>query len=158
MAVIDVQVHAYERNHPGRPWAGQLHGPASATGEEMVAAMDAVGVDAAIIVSTFNLYRYDPSYALEVYAKYPERFRVVKPIDPANPAVDDVLADWAKTKGAVGVRLMLREEQISDPTEPAPQPGACRRRATWRSAYRPGIAPDTWHRPRAQSSGRSGRG
>lgn len=28
--------------------------------------MDAVGVDAAIIVSTFNLYRYDPSYALEV--------------------------------------------------------------------------------------------
>ena len=52
------------------------------------------------------------------YAKYPERFRVVKPIDPANPAVDDVLADWAKTKGAVGVRLMLREEQISDPTDP----------------------------------------
>jgi L-fuconolactonase len=118
MAVIDVQVHAYERNHPGRPWAGHLHGPASATGEEMAAAMDAVGVDAAIIVSTFNLYRYDPSYALEVYAKYPERFRVVKPIDPANPAVDDVLADWAKTKGAVGVRLMLREEQISDPTDP----------------------------------------
>jgi L-fuconolactonase len=59
MAVIDVQVHAYERNHPGRPWAGQLHGPASATSEEMVAAMDAVGVDAAIIVSTFNLYRYE---------------------------------------------------------------------------------------------------
>ena len=116
MAVIDVQVHAYERNHPGRPWAGQLHGPASATGGEMVAAMDAVGVDAAIIVSTFNIYRYDPSYALEVYAKYPERFRVVKPIDPADPAVDDVLADWAKTEGAVGVRLMLREEQISDPT------------------------------------------
>jgi L-fuconolactonase len=118
MPVIDVQVHAYERSHPGRPWAGQLHGPASATGEEMVAAMDAVGVDAAIIVSTFNLYRYDASYALEVYAKYPERFRVVKPIDPANPAVNDVLADWAKTKGAVGVRLMLREEQISDPTDP----------------------------------------
>jgi L-fuconolactonase len=118
MAVIDVQVHAYERNHPGRPWAGQLHGPASATGEEMVAAMDAVGVDAAIIVSTFNLYRYDPSYTLEVYAKYPKRFRVVKPIDPANPAVDDVLAEWRKTKGAVGVRLMLREEQISDPTDP----------------------------------------
>src|SRR5712691_10910906 len=88
MTVIDVQVHAYERNHSGRPWAGQLHGPQSANGEEVVAAMDAVGVDAAIIVSTFNLYRYDPSYALEVYAK-----------------------------GAVGVRLMLRDEQISDPTD-----------------------------------------
>lgn len=34
MAVIDVQVRA--RNHPGGPWAGHLHGPQSATGEEMV--------------------------------------------------------------------------------------------------------------------------
>jgi len=42
----------------------------------------------------------------------------VKPINPANPAVDEVVADWTKTKGAVGVRLMLREEQISDPTDP----------------------------------------
>lgn len=118
MAVIDVQVHAYEHNHPGRPWAGHLHGPQSANGEEMVAAMDAVGVDSAIIVSTFNLYRYDPSFALGVYAKYPERFRVVKPIDPANPGVADIVADWAKTRGAVGVRLMLRDEQIPDPTDP----------------------------------------
>ena len=36
--------------------AGHLQGPQSANGEEMVAAMDAVGVDAAIFVSTFNLY------------------------------------------------------------------------------------------------------
>jgi L-fuconolactonase len=57
MRMIDVQDHAYERNHPGRPWVGQLHGPQSANGEEMIAAMDAVGVDAAIIVSTFNPYR-----------------------------------------------------------------------------------------------------
>jgi hypothetical protein len=32
MAEIDVQVHAYERNHPGRPWART---PASATSEEI---------------------------------------------------------------------------------------------------------------------------
>ena len=65
--------------------------------------MDAVGVDAAIIVSTFNLYRYYPNYALEVNAKWPDRFRVVKPIDVTDPAIDDVVADWAGTKGAVGV-------------------------------------------------------
>lgn len=118
MRVIDVQVHAYEHNHPGRPWAGQLHGPQSANGEEMTAAMDAVGVDAAIIVSTFNLYRYDPSFALQVYATYPDRFRVVKPIDVTDPAIDDVVADWAGTKGAVGVRIMLRDELPSDPADP----------------------------------------
>ena len=27
MPTIDVQVHAYERNHPGRPWVGTLVGP-----------------------------------------------------------------------------------------------------------------------------------
>jgi predicted TIM-barrel fold metal-dependent hydrolase len=118
MPVIDVQVHAYEHNHPGRPWAGQLHGPQSANGEEMVAAMDAVGVDAAIIVSTFNLYRYDPSFALEVYRRYPERFRVVRPIDVTDPAIDDSVAAWARTKGAVGVRIMLRDELPSDPADP----------------------------------------
>jgi L-fuconolactonase len=85
MPTIDVQVHAYQHNHPGRPWVGHLHGPQSANGEEMAAAMDAVGVDAAVLVSSFNLYRYDPSYALEVYATFPERFRVVTPVDPTNP-------------------------------------------------------------------------
>jgi hypothetical protein len=64
-----------ERSHTGRPWAGQLDGPASATGEEMMTAIAAAGIGATIIVSTFNLYRFDPSHALEVYAKYPERFR-----------------------------------------------------------------------------------
>ena len=118
VAIIDVQVHAYERNHPGRPWVGHLHGPESANGQEMVAAMDAVGVDAAIIVSTFNLYRDDPSYALEVFQTYPKRFRVVKPIDPTDPASEDVVADWANTKGAVGIRIMLRDELLSDPADP----------------------------------------
>src|ERR1700730_178142 len=62
MPTIDVQVHAYEGNHPARPWVGHIAGPASVSGDEMVAAMDAVGVDGAILVSPFSLYRYDASY------------------------------------------------------------------------------------------------
>jgi len=50
MLTIDAQVHAYEHNHPGRPWVGTLTGPAEVTGDQMVAAMDAVGVDGAILV------------------------------------------------------------------------------------------------------------
>ena len=119
MRVIDSQVHAYERNHPGRPWAGKvLHGPQSANGEEMVAAMDAVGVAAAVIVSIFDLYRYDPSFVLEVYRTWPDRFRVVTPIDVTDPAIDDVVAAWSKTKGAVGVRILLRDDIVSDPSDP----------------------------------------
>ena len=38
MMIIDSQVHAYERNHPGRPWDGFLTGPDEVTGEAMVSA------------------------------------------------------------------------------------------------------------------------
>jgi hypothetical protein len=27
MPILDSQVEAYERNHPGRPWVGTLHDP-----------------------------------------------------------------------------------------------------------------------------------
>ena len=54
MPTIDVQVHAYERDRPGRPWAAVLHGPAEVTGEDMIKAMDAVGVDGALLVSPYS--------------------------------------------------------------------------------------------------------
>ena len=111
--IIDAQVHAYERDHPGRPWAAVLTGPPSANGAEMVAAMDAVGVDGAILVSAYTMYRYDPSFALEVCAEHPGRFGLVTPFDAADPEVGDKVSDWAAKKDTVGVRL-LRTHGISD--------------------------------------------
>ena len=118
MPTLDSQVHAYERNHPGRPWAGVLHGPAEVTGDQMVAAMDAVGVDGAVLVSPFSMYRYDASYAVAVHAAHPSRFRLVKPVDTTDPAVADTIADWASTNGTVGIRIMLRDEVSADPADP----------------------------------------
>jgi len=118
MPTIDVQVHAYERNHPGRPWVGTLHGPAEVTGDQMVAAMDEVGVDGAVLVSPFSMYGYDASYALDVYAKHPTKYRLVKPVDPNDPAVAETIADWAAQKGTVGVRIMMRENISTDPADP----------------------------------------
>ena len=117
MPTIDVQVHAYERNHPGRPWAGHLAGPASVTGDEMVSAMDAVGVDGALLVSPFSLYRYDASYALEVSAAHPGRFGLIKPVDTTDPHVAETIAEWATTKGTVGVRIMLNQDVSADPAD-----------------------------------------
>ena len=109
-ATIDSQVHAYERNRPERPWVGFLRGPDEVTGDDMVAAMDAVGVDGALLVSPFSLYHYDASYVLEVYAKHPGKFGLIKPFDPQSEAVSDEIAEWAATPGVVGVRLMLTAE------------------------------------------------
>ena len=118
MPVIDVQVHPFDRDHPGRPWASPSHGLDSATGEEMVAAMNSVGVDGAIMVSSFSAYEYDPSYALEVYNTYPDKFRVVTPVDATNPAVDDVVAKWAATPGARGIRIRMRDGLPMDADHP----------------------------------------
>jgi predicted TIM-barrel fold metal-dependent hydrolase len=118
MLTIDAQVHAYERDQPGRPWTDVLRGPPEVTGEQMVAAMDAVDVDAAILVSPFSLYRYDASYALQVHASHPDRFALVKPVDPTDAAVAETIADWAATPGSVGIRIMLNRELSDDPVDP----------------------------------------
>jgi predicted TIM-barrel fold metal-dependent hydrolase len=117
MLIIDSQVHAYERNHPGRPWVGHLHGPLEVTGDQMVVAMDEVGVDGAVLVSPYSMYGFDASYALEAYARHPTRFGLVKPVDPTDPKVGDTVADWKRTKGAVAVRIMLSRGASSDPAD-----------------------------------------
>jgi L-fuconolactonase len=119
MLTIDAQVHAYERNHPARPWHGVLAGPPEVTGDQMVAEMDAAGVDGAILVSAFTMYRYDASYALEVHERHSGRFALVKPVDPADPAVAEIIADWKRTLGAVGVRMLLvRSGLATDAADP----------------------------------------
>jgi hypothetical protein len=122
----------YERNHPGRPWAGTLVGPGEMTGDQMVVAMDAVGVDGAVLVSPFSMYRYDPSYVLEVEAKHLDRFCLVKPVDPNDPAVADSISDWKTKKGTVGVRILCAT--TSRPTPPIPASIGNRRRRSirWR--------------------------
>ena len=118
MLTLDAQVHAYERNHPGRPWVGTLYGPAEVTGDQMAAAMDEVGVDAAILVSPFSMYGYDASYAVEVHAAHPDRFALVKPVDPNDPAVADTIAEWAAAAGTDGVRILMRDKVSADPADP----------------------------------------
>jgi L-fuconolactonase len=120
MTIIDSQVHAYEANTPKRPWHSVPNWPPHVTGDEMVAAMDKVGVDGAIFISAFGLYRYDASYAVEVQRAHPDRFAIVKPVDPDDPAVEDVVAEWKKTPGTVGIRIMLTKEpgRDRDPKDP----------------------------------------
>ena len=99
---IDSQVHAYERDRPERPWAGTLTGPAEVTGDQMVAAMDEVGVDGALLVSPYSMYRYDASYALEVYDKHPGKFGLIRPFDPTSDAIEDEMQEWTSNDGRCG--------------------------------------------------------
>ena len=118
MPIIDAQVHAYERDHPGRPWAAVLTGPPQVTGDDMVAAMDRAAVDGALLVSPFAMYRYDASYAIEVGKKYPGRFGLIKPVNPSDPAVVETIADWKATPGTVGIRIMMNRDVSEDAADP----------------------------------------
>ena len=120
MAIIDSQVHAYEANTPKRPWHTVPNWPEHVTGDEMVAAMDSVGVDGAIFISASSVYRFDASYAVEMQRAHPGRLAIVKPVDPDDPAVADVIADWKRTPGAVASRRR--------PRSASPRPGARPRR------------------------------
>ena len=87
MTIIDSQIHAYEANTPKRPWHSVPNWPDHVTGDEMVAAMDKVGVDGAIYISPFSMYQYDASYAVEVQHAHPDKFALVKPVDPEELSV-----------------------------------------------------------------------
>src|SRR5258706_1243782 len=118
MTIIDAQVHAYAANTPERPWHSVPNWPPHVTGDEMVAAMDKVGVDGAIYISPFSMYQYDASYAVEVQKAHPDRFALVKPVNPDDPAVADVIADWKKTPGTVGIRIIMTKESKRAPDDP----------------------------------------
>jgi L-fuconolactonase len=65
-----------------------------------------------------SLYGYDSSYALEVCAAHPGRFGLVKRVDTTDPGMADTIADWAVTKGRVGIRIMLNQKVSTDPADP----------------------------------------
>jgi predicted TIM-barrel fold metal-dependent hydrolase len=49
---------------------------------------------------------------------HPGRLALVKPVDPDDPAVADIIADWKKTPGTVGIRIMMTKEAGRDPSDP----------------------------------------
>jgi len=118
MPTIDVQVHCYERNHPGRPWHAVLAGPPEVTGPDMIKAMDEVGVDGGLLISVFTMYKWDASYAVSVHKQFPDRFALIKPVDSNDPTVGETIEEWAKMDGTVAVRIMFTPEVSTDPAHP----------------------------------------
>ena len=89
-SIIDSQVHAYAANTPDRPWSGVPNWPAHVSGDEMVAAMDAVGVDGAILVSALRKTPGDATKTLRIRVRQHlpplfQRIGRVKPRQLDNP-------------------------------------------------------------------------
>ena len=84
----------------------------------MIKAMDSVGVDGALLVSVYTMYRWDESYAVAVQKAHPGRFGVIKPVNANDPKVADTIADWAAMPGTVAIRIMMTPEISTDAADP----------------------------------------
>jgi L-fuconolactonase len=115
--IVDAQVHIFEANQPGRPWAGGGHSlRPELTTEQLLVMMDEAGVDEAVLVSAWSNYRFDPSYALQAADAHPERFTVVAPVDPDRPDMDEFVSHWKTLPNTVGLRQMLLAEAEAERT------------------------------------------
>lgn len=123
MEIIDAQVHIVgPRDSSEWPWDpsfgtawGNLSPERAAKiaahdsvvdGDAMIAAMDAVGVDAAILVATSH-YGWDDGYSVAAANRYPGRFGVVGRIDPDCDDVEDQVAQWRNNPVALGLRVLM---------------------------------------------------
>ncbi len=118
MEIIDAQVHTWDLERPDFPW--QLNtgdaatdarrrehfGAHTFTAEQLLAAMDAAGVDAALAVS-LPIYGFSNAYALHAAAKSAGRIGVVGLIDPELPDIEERVRNWRATPGMLALRTTL---------------------------------------------------
>jgi predicted TIM-barrel fold metal-dependent hydrolase len=74
--------------------------------EHLIAEMDKVGVDAAVLVHCATIYDFDNRYAIDAAARYPHRFGLVGRFNPESPTLAADIAAFATCTGALGVRAL----------------------------------------------------
>jgi L-fuconolactonase len=134
--VVDSHAHviADDPRYPFAPRQGTL--PAwlperHQTAEKLLAAMDASGVDQAVLVQYASVHGYDCTYVLDTATAHPDRFVAVCAIDPLADDAPQQMARWVE-QGAAGLRLAA-------PGGPDRGPKWVENAAIWRRASELGV-------------------
>jgi L-fuconolactonase len=107
---IDIHPHVIaddEKRYPLAPLGGHQSDwsrTRPVTYEQMIAAMDAAGVDKAALVQASTCYGHDNSYVADAVAAYPTRFTGVFSVDVLAPDAPEKMRFW-RDKGLTGMRL-----------------------------------------------------
>ncbi len=103
--ICDAQVHIWAGQSVGRPAADEAfpHRAGPFGPDELLAEMDAAGVDRAILVPP-SAQGDSNAFALAAATRYPERFAVMGRLTLADPASRTTLAGW-RVPGMLGVRV-----------------------------------------------------
>ena len=109
--ITDAQVHIWEVDRPDRPWPqpprNEPQLPNGFTAPEMIAQMDAAGVDRAVIVPPTWIGENNAT-AIEAAQAHPGRFAVMGRFDPMRPDAEEALAAWTKQPHMLGIRMTFR--------------------------------------------------
>jgi len=118
--IIDAQIHLWEAHRPDRPWLaefiGQKIGPQHRSepllAPEMLAMMDASGVQRAIVVPPSVCGdEFGNLTALEAARDHPTRFAVMGRFNPQLPDACARLERWLEQPGMLGIRLTFHKPQ-----------------------------------------------
>lgn len=107
--IIDTHVHVWEIDPPRYPvgptapnWTALPDAPGTA--DELIADMDANGVDKAVLVQT-SWSTWDNGYIADSVARFPDRFIGHGLIDPQDPKNAEQARYWVKERGLAGFRF-----------------------------------------------------
>lgn len=111
--IVDAQIHLWEADRPDRPWppGTQAHLADPMTAERFLPLMDEAGIDRAVIAPPF-MAGFDPTYALECAARYPDRLAVTSRWDLDDRSGPGRLPGWLDQKGMIGIRLGLYRDGL----------------------------------------------
>jgi L-fuconolactonase len=111
MLVIDIHPHVIAEDHvryPLAPVEGKLSAWARerpVTCAQLLAAMDAAGVDQAVLVQASTAHGYDNRYTADSAAAHPHRLTWVGTLDALAAETPDLLGYWVRERGMAGLRL-----------------------------------------------------
>ena len=109
-ALVDTHVHVVAADHAAypltpMPLSGAWYREVPCSAEDLLAQMDAAGVDRAILVQPLGAYSYDNGYAADSAARHPDRLVGVCCVDPRGRDPVGELTRWVGERGMRGVRL-----------------------------------------------------
>jgi predicted TIM-barrel fold metal-dependent hydrolase len=117
LLVTDAQIHIWEPNRLDRPWVTGLqrpaHRPNGFSAQEILAQMDAVGVDRAVIVPP-NWVGDCNDTVLEAAARHSSRLGVVGRFNPKAEDARTQLEDWLRQAHMLGVRATFHTRPYID--------------------------------------------
>ena len=113
MLIVDSQVHIWAASTPERPWPARHapHRPQPFSADDLLAEMNAAGVDAVIIVPPgWEGDRND--LGLEAARLHPTRFAVMGRLDPTSPESRSMISRWRNQPGMLGLRFTFHTPQM----------------------------------------------